>query len=252
MSHHRHHQSPRRTNTWLTPPELLSALGRFDIDPCAAPDMPWPTASLMLTEADDGLSVEWSGRAWVNPPYSRPLINHFMQRLDYHGHGTALVFARTDTQWARDYVFQGKTATGCLFLHERLHFHDAKGVRARKDAGAPSMLVSYGVADFEVLRTCGLNGTLVPLNRAAGLYLFLTQPAQTDQRTWAEIVLEVVESKGGKVMLADVYAAIEGHRRTKKNQHWKAKVRQVLSENCKRNAPGQFELPLPTSGIPRN
>lgn len=251
MSHHGHHQSPNRTNTWLTPPEILLALGCFDIDPCAAPDMPWPTAKVMLTEEDNGLAAIWQGRAWVNPPYSRPLINRFMERLDRHGHGTALVFARTDTQWARDYVFQGRTATGCLFLHHRLHFHDIHGVRAAKDAGAPSMLVSYGCEDFEALHTSGLNGTLVPLNRTAGIYLFLSQPVRTDSRTWAEIVLEIVESKGGEVLLQDVYDAVEGHQRTKRNQHWKAKVRQVLSETCTRKSPGQFELPLDAHSIAR-
>lgn len=35
--------------TWLTPPEVIRALGRFTLDPCCPPVMPWRTADKMLT-----------------------------------------------------------------------------------------------------------------------------------------------------------------------------------------------------------
>jgi hypothetical protein len=40
------HEQPYRgeTNDWLTPRYILHALGKFDLDPCAAPDQPWATA----------------------------------------------------------------------------------------------------------------------------------------------------------------------------------------------------------------
>jgi hypothetical protein len=55
--------------TWLTPPEIVQALGPFDLDPCAPWYMPWRTAPLMLTEFEDGLSYPWKGNVWLNPPY---------------------------------------------------------------------------------------------------------------------------------------------------------------------------------------
>ena len=32
-----------RTDDWLTPPEIIAALGRFDLDPCASPSRRRPT-----------------------------------------------------------------------------------------------------------------------------------------------------------------------------------------------------------------
>ena len=64
------HQSARmKSDTWLTPPEILRALGVFDLDPCCPPDMPWPTAAAMISPPRDGLSEAWHGRVWLNPPF---------------------------------------------------------------------------------------------------------------------------------------------------------------------------------------
>lgn len=57
-------------STWITPPELQKALGKFDLDPCAADDMPYRTAARMVTKSEDGLKVDWTGeRVWLNPPF---------------------------------------------------------------------------------------------------------------------------------------------------------------------------------------
>ena len=36
------HQRPHRgaSDVWLTPPEIIDAVGPFDLDPCAAPGEP--------------------------------------------------------------------------------------------------------------------------------------------------------------------------------------------------------------------
>lgn len=58
--------------TWLTPPEIINALGPFDLDPCCPPTMPWRTATQMVHWPNDGLKVDWTGkRVWLNPPYGR-------------------------------------------------------------------------------------------------------------------------------------------------------------------------------------
>jgi len=46
---------------WITPRNILDALGAFDLDPCAAERQPWQTAERMLTIHDDGLSQQWGG-----------------------------------------------------------------------------------------------------------------------------------------------------------------------------------------------
>jgi len=154
-----HQSSRQQTDSWLTPPAILAALGPFDLDPCAAPDpAPWPTATAHYRLPTDGLTEQWAGRVWLNPPYSRD-VGPWVAKLARHGHGTALVFARTETAWFWTTVWQ--RATALLFLTGRLHFHLPDGRRAPMNAGAPSVLAAYGAADAALLRACGLPGTYV-------------------------------------------------------------------------------------------
>lgn len=153
------HQSAKMLNDeWLTPPHILATLGRFDLDPCAPVVRPWATAGRHYTAQDNGLSQPWHGRVWCNPPYGQE-ASRWLERLAEHGTGTALIFARTETQMFFEHVW-GK-ATAMLFLRGRLHFHYVDGTRAKANGGAPSVLIAYGDADAEVLRTCDLGGVFV-------------------------------------------------------------------------------------------
>lgn len=156
-----HQSAAMITDTWLTPPHVIEALGSFDLDPCAAPDpKPWPTADVHYKLPTDGLAEPWFGRVWLNPPYSKEAVK-WLRKLAGHGRGTALVFARTETSWFVETVW--KAATAVLFLHGRLHFHYADGTRAPANSGAPSCLVAYGSDDADQLASCGLPGTFVRL-----------------------------------------------------------------------------------------
>jgi hypothetical protein len=151
------HQSARaQTTTWLTPMHIIDALGPFDLDPCGAEG--WPTATNQFILPTDGLRQEWSGRVWLNPPYSSEAWK-WLARLADHGTGTALIFARTETAGFVEQVWS--KATAVLFLHGRLHFHYPDGTRASANAGAPSCLVAYGDYDADRLGVSGLAGTYV-------------------------------------------------------------------------------------------
>jgi hypothetical protein len=154
------HQSAKAiSTTWLTPPEIISALGTFDLDPCAAPaPRPWPTAGRHIALPEDGLAAEWHGRVWLNPPYSFEAWK-WLNKLASHGTGTALIFARTETAGFVKQVWS--RATAVLFLHGRLYFHYPDGTRAAANSGAPSCLVAYGQRDADLLRASGLVGTVV-------------------------------------------------------------------------------------------
>lgn len=130
------------SHVWLTPPEIIEALGPFDLDPCAAPDpRPWPTAARHITLPDDGLAVEWTGRVWCNPPFGTQ-TGAWLDRMADHGNGIALAFARTDTAMFHRSVF-GK-ADGVMFLAGRPHFHRQDGTRAKGNSGGPICLIAYG------------------------------------------------------------------------------------------------------------
>ncbi|NKY60787.1 DNA N-6-adenine-methyltransferase [Nocardia flavorosea] len=152
-----HHSARSGSNVWLTPPGIIGALGVFDLDPCAADPRPWDTARRHIAPPEDGLSAEWVGRVFLNPPYTGLPV--WLGKLADHGQGTALVFARTETRWFVDLVW--RRATAVLFLHGRLHFHLPDGARAQGNAGAPSVLVAYGERDAELLAGCGLDGTFL-------------------------------------------------------------------------------------------
>jgi hypothetical protein len=158
-----HQSAAAQSTTWLTPPEIILALGPFDLDPCACPlPRPWPTAATQWTRADGSLARAWTGRVWLNPPFGpKDVVTAFMRRMADHNHGTALLFARTETALFFETVW-GK-ASALLFLKGRPHFHRADGKRARANSGAPVVLIAYGVSDAERLRASGLPGAWVAL-----------------------------------------------------------------------------------------
>lgn len=154
-----HHSAKLGTDEWMTPKDIIDALGPFDLDPSTPAVQHWPTATTRFTKEDDGLAQHWDPEKFLfcNPPYS--LISAFMAKVAEHGNGIALVFARTETAWWFDSVWP--KASGVLFLQGRLHFHHPDGTRAKANAGGPSALIAYGPAAYTRLATAGLAGALV-------------------------------------------------------------------------------------------
>lgn len=132
-----HEKSRGQTDVWLTPLEIVRALGAFDLDPCAYPGH--PTARSLFTESEDGLSKQWMGRVWLNPPYSQ--VERWVERLADHGRGVALVFARVDTKWAQKIL---PRAHSVFFPAGRIRFLRADGSAPQFTSGAPSMFLSFG------------------------------------------------------------------------------------------------------------
>lgn len=156
-----HHSARRLTDEWLTPPDLLARLGPFDLDPCSPVERPWDTAGRHLSVADDGLALPWNGRVWLNPPYSE--VDPWMQKMAAHGHGTALLFARTETKCWERHIWPHASAV--LFLFGRLTFYRGDGTRSRAghNSGGPSVLIAYGRADAAAMARAGLAGAMTSL-----------------------------------------------------------------------------------------
>jgi hypothetical protein len=168
-----HHSRVSLKDEWLTPPNIISTLGPFDLDPCAPleHERPWATAAEHFTIEDDGLdpALPWSGRVWCNPPYG-DATGDWLRRLADHGNGIALIFARTETEAFFDTVWN--RADAIAFLRGRLHFHHLSGHRAEQNAGAPSVLVAYGwdntVRLGEAVHSGAIPGRFVQLRDYAG------------------------------------------------------------------------------------
>jgi hypothetical protein len=79
------------SDAWYTPPEVFKGMGvEFDLD-VAHPEerISWLPAKATYTVADDGLTQEWFGWVWCNPPYSAP--TQWCYRWARHDPGGAIV-----------------------------------------------------------------------------------------------------------------------------------------------------------------
>jgi phage N-6-adenine-methyltransferase len=141
---------------WETPLELVAsletALGRFDLDPCAAAaDLRSARvkARVRLTMADNGLAAAWRGRVFVNPPYGRQL-GRWIEKCAAEAAAGALVVglvpARTCTRWWHDHV---AGAADVFMLRGRLRFGDGE-----QAAPFPSAVVVWG-GEQETMRRLG-------------------------------------------------------------------------------------------------
>lgn len=158
-----HHSARMGKDEWLTPPEIIVALGSwqaFDLDPCAPIKRPWPTAQRHYTIEDDGLALAWNGRVWCNPPYGAE-TGQWLERCAEHRNATALIFARTETKDWIEHVW--KRAHAILFLWGRLYFYHVDGRRAHANSGAPSALIAYDETNALALEASGLPGRVVRL-----------------------------------------------------------------------------------------
>jgi hypothetical protein len=119
------HQSSE-TPEHYTPRVILDAaiacLGEIDLDPCSNPGAPNVEARQRFTKDDNGLSREWHGRVYMNPPYGRQ-IEAWIEKLCAECEcgrlieAIALLPARTDTQW-----FKRLRNYPCCFIEGRLTF----------------------------------------------------------------------------------------------------------------------------------
>lgn len=155
------HQSQKMLkDEWLTPPEIIKALGEFDLDPCSPIDRPWNTAKKHHTFLDNGLMQNWEGRVWMNPPYGKDTL-YWLNKLSGHGNGIALIFARTETSTFFSEVWN--KADSILFIKGRLTFYNVDGTPADHNGGAPSCLVAYGKNNTDAILKSKIKGKLIHL-----------------------------------------------------------------------------------------
>ena len=173
MSLGSHQQTVGKSQTHITPKWIIEQLGPFDLDPCAAWPRPWHCANHSFTR--DGLSRSWEGRVWLNPPFNRYEVGKWIERLAKHGNGTALLHARTETNW-----FQPcwEYAQAILFMADRIKFCLPDGTEQPANSGAPPVLVAFGDHDAHRLELSGISGALVHGWKLQGMLTPLFQQAE--------------------------------------------------------------------------
>jgi len=158
-----HDKKDNATVDWYTPQWVFTNMGiSFDLDPCAPKGgVPWIPAKHHYALPDDGLTLPWNGRIWCNPPYGK-YTGAWLERMNKHRNGMALVFARTDTKWFHESVVK---ADAILFLKGRIAFVDGLGITGAGGAGAGSMLVAWGSECAAALATMQAKGFFVDMRK---------------------------------------------------------------------------------------
>lgn len=149
------------SDEWYTPKDLVDSLGEFDLDPCAPVKRLWDTAKKHFTKEDDGLSKDWEGkRVWLNPPYSKPLIDLFVKKMAENNNGIALLYNRCDNVMFQEVIF--KKASGIFFMRKRVKFYRPDGTQGGSP-GTGSVLVAFGESNAKVLENLKIPGKFIRL-----------------------------------------------------------------------------------------
>ena len=127
-----------KTDLWATPQEFFDKYDKifnFEIDVCANKEN--AKCGKFFTQEDDGLSQEWEGVCWMNPPYGRDIGKWMKKAYESSLEGATvvcLVPSRTDTKWWHDYSMKGEIE----FIKGRLKFGGSKN-----SAPFPSAVVVF-------------------------------------------------------------------------------------------------------------
>jgi phage N-6-adenine-methyltransferase len=120
---------------WHTPEEYLDlarqVLGGFDLDPASNPIAQGVVrANTFYGRDDDGLSQDWTGRVWLNPPYAQPAIRQFVDKMvAEYGCGRVseaimLTHNYTDTGW---FQTAARAASAICLTKGRIRFVSGEG-----------------------------------------------------------------------------------------------------------------------------
>ena len=142
------------TDEWYTPLFIFKALNlTFDLDPCSPGSNHWVPATHVYTKIDDGLSKQWTGRVFMNPPFGGrnghvPWLSRFLN----HGNGIAIIRAYTSSKWWHDLI---PSAEGILFPRGKTKFIRPDGSEG-KSPGHGIALISMGEICCQALQNSNL------------------------------------------------------------------------------------------------
>lgn len=124
---------------WETPLPFFKVLDEqyhFTLDVCATVHN--AKCENYYTLKENGLTQEWTGRCWMNPPYGREIKAWVKKAYESALQGAVVVCllpARTDTAWWHDYCMKGQIT----FVRGRLKFGESQNA-----APFPSAIVVFG------------------------------------------------------------------------------------------------------------
>ena len=152
------HHLARNTgnNEWYTPAEDIErarkVLGKIELDP-ASSEIAQQTvkAGRYFTKEDDGLSQEWAGKVWMNPPYAKGDIEPFVAKLvaEFQSGNVKAAIMLTnnsaDTEWFHK---AASHANAICLTRGRIKFEDPNSDRGAPLQGQAYFYFGPGVKKF--------------------------------------------------------------------------------------------------------
>lgn len=135
---------------WFTPQYVLDYVQHImpnhniDIDPCWSPKS-HVNATICYGKEDDGLTKDWIGNVFMNPPYGKPIPYWIVKFLDEYSEGNIrngimLIPLKMETNWFR------AIANRCKFMdvfNHRIKFDTSEG-NSGQTGWFASALVYFG------------------------------------------------------------------------------------------------------------
>ena len=139
---------------WGTPASIVEAarkcMGGIDLDPASEPIANETVkAARYFTLEDDGLAQHWSGRVFMNPPYSESGQKHrFIEKMEWHylrgevTQAVMVVSAGIQHAWGEPIR---RSATGlCIYaMNANTRWHDLSN-KQRPTSGVPGIIIYFG------------------------------------------------------------------------------------------------------------
>lgn len=122
--------------SWFTPWLIIEAartlMGSIDLDPASEPRANYRMSAIVAdkiyTVADDGLTREWYGNVWLNPPFARGITGQWIDKAVEEWTAnrakqiTIITFGATETKW-----FQRLAQFPQFFIAGRVNYLSSAG-----------------------------------------------------------------------------------------------------------------------------
>ena len=140
-------QTELTSDDYYTPKWIFDTLGlHFDLDVASPPHATNVPCDRYFTQADDGLSQDWHGRVWMNPPFSNP--TPWVERFIDHGNGVGLVPSSNGNWWIN--LWESKCK---ICITRPLKFVTPTG--SQVGISVRTWLIAIGDDNIEALRNTG-------------------------------------------------------------------------------------------------
>jgi phage N-6-adenine-methyltransferase len=162
----------KNENEWFTPREDIELAREvmidIDLDPAThAKAQETVQAHTFFTKETNGLTKEWHGRVWLNPPYEQPLIEQFVDKLIAErtaGRVTAAILLThnyTDTVWFHNIA---RAVDAICFTKGRIEFWNPDG-----EISSPTQGQAFSYLGNDITRFCDIfsrvGSLVIPVRR---------------------------------------------------------------------------------------